>query len=101
MASTTPPATPRHRNGSGRGRITTRLQEHVAEVDRLGYNSINFAEHHFDPDGYNNSMIVMMTMTAMKTKQALIGQNIMLFPNTTQYASPRISRLSTSCPVAA
>jgi alkanesulfonate monooxygenase SsuD/methylene tetrahydromethanopterin reductase-like flavin-dependent oxidoreductase (luciferase family) len=54
--------------------------DHIAEIDRLGFNSINFTEHHFDPDGYNPSIVVMMTAVALRTSRALIGQNILQLP---------------------
>ena len=64
------------------------LMEHLTEVDRLGYSSVNFAEHHFDPDGYNNSMIAVMTMAALNTQNCQIGQNILLLP---QYHPVRLA----------
>jgi alkanesulfonate monooxygenase SsuD/methylene tetrahydromethanopterin reductase-like flavin-dependent oxidoreductase (luciferase family) len=54
--------------------------DHMAEMDRLGFHSINFTEHHFDPDGYNPSVLVMMTAVALRTKRAMIGQNILQLP---------------------
>src|SRR5579871_6855210 len=55
--------------------------DHIAEMDRLGFSSITFTEHHGDPDGYNPSMMVIMTAVALRTKQAMIGQNILEMPH--------------------
>src|SRR5579871_1364975 len=54
--------------------------DHIAEVDRLGFNSVNFCEHHFDPDGYNPSILVTMTAVALRTKNMMIGQDILQMP---------------------
>lgn len=54
--------------------------EHIAEMDRIGFDEVAFCEHHGDPDGYNPSMMVMMTAVAMKTSRVTIGQNILEFP---------------------
>jgi alkanesulfonate monooxygenase SsuD/methylene tetrahydromethanopterin reductase-like flavin-dependent oxidoreductase (luciferase family) len=55
--------------------------EHIAEMDRLGFHSIGFTEHHGDPDGYNPAMIAAMTGAAMCTKRVSIGSNIIVLPH--------------------
>lgn len=54
--------------------------EHMAEMDRLGFEVISFAEHHCDPDGYNPATTVAMTAAAMRTTRARIGTNILQTP---------------------
>lgn len=54
--------------------------DHIADVDRLGFHSVNFCEHHFDPDGYNPSVLVIMTAVALRTQRVMIGQNILQLP---------------------
>ncbi|HWI74698.1 MAG TPA: LLM class flavin-dependent oxidoreductase [Baekduia sp.] len=54
--------------------------DHMEAVDRLGFESIGFCEHHGDPDGYNPSIIGSMTAASLRTKRARIGSNIIVLP---------------------
>ncbi|MBI2935710.1 MAG: LLM class flavin-dependent oxidoreductase, partial [Chloroflexi bacterium] len=54
--------------------------EHMQAMDELGMHSLNFSEHHFDPDGYCPSVIVWSAAAAVRTKRAKISQNLVLIP---------------------
>lgn len=54
--------------------------DHREEVDRIGFHSIHFTEHHGDPDGYSPAVIGAMTAAALRTKRAEIGSNIIVLP---------------------
>lgn len=54
--------------------------DHVAEMERLGFDSIGFTEHHGDPDGYNPAMVAALTGAAMRTERIEIGSNVIVLP---------------------
>ena len=47
---------------------------------RPGYDSAWLSEHHFAPDGYSPSPVVIAAAIAMKTKRMRIGTNVLLLP---------------------
>lgn len=59
--------------------------EHMQEMERLGFESLNVCEHHFDSDPFTTtSLMVWNGAMAVKTTRALIGQDILCIP----YAHP-------------
>jgi probable F420-dependent oxidoreductase len=54
--------------------------EQVAWAEGLGYESAWLSEHHFAPDGYSPSPVVIAAALAMKTKRMRIGTNVLLLP---------------------
>jgi probable F420-dependent oxidoreductase len=54
--------------------------EQIAWAEGLGYDSAWLSEHHFAPDGYSPSPVVIAAAIAMKTKRMRIGTNVLLLP---------------------
>ena len=54
--------------------------EQVVWAEGLGYEGAWLSEHHFAPDGYSPSPVVIAAAIAMKTKRMRIGTNVLLLP---------------------
>jgi len=54
--------------------------EQVVWAEGLGYESAWLSEHHFAPDGYSPSPVVIAAALAVKTKRMRIGTNVLLLP---------------------
>jgi probable F420-dependent oxidoreductase len=54
--------------------------EQVVWAEGMGYESAWLSEHHFAPDGYSPSPVVIAAALAVKTKKMRIGTNVLLLP---------------------
>lgn len=55
--------------------------EHMQAMERLGFESVNMCEHHFDADPFTTtSVLVWNAAMAVKTTRALIGQDLLVLP---------------------
>ncbi len=54
--------------------------DQVQWAESLGYDSVWLSEHHFAPDGYSPSPVVIAAALAMRTKRMRIGTNVLLMP---------------------
>lgn len=50
--------------------------EHMAEMERIGFDAVSLAEHHGDPDGYNPAPMAALTGAALHTSRVKITTNI-------------------------
>lgn len=62
-------------------RFYASMLEHIKAMDQMGYGSVAFTEHHFDPDGHIPSPLVWCAVSAGITKRARIGQDLFLLPH--------------------
>ncbi len=51
-----------------------------AAAEALGFNAVEFAEHHFSDDGYIPSPLIAAAAVAARTKHIRVGTNILLLP---------------------
>ena len=54
--------------------------DEIALADRLGFDDIWLAEHHFTDDGWSPSPLTMAAAVAMCTERARIGTFVLLLP---------------------
>lgn len=54
--------------------------EQIAWAEGIGYEGAWLSEHHFAPDGYSPSPVVIAAAIAMRTKKMRIGTNVLLLP---------------------
>jgi probable F420-dependent oxidoreductase len=54
--------------------------EQIVWAEGLGYEGAWLSEHHFAPDGYSPSPVVIAAALAVKTKRMRIGTNVLLLP---------------------
>ena len=55
--------------------------DHIAVLERLGFDEVALPEHHFHPDGYLPSPIPMMAALAVKTNRMRIASDLFVLPN--------------------
>ena len=58
----------------------TETLDQIAWAEELGYRSVWLTEHHFVPDGYTPSPLVIAGAIAARTKEMLISTSLMLLP---------------------
>ncbi|MCU1359945.1 MAG: hypothetical protein JWN99_1234 [Ilumatobacteraceae bacterium] len=57
-----------------------RLMDLAGEVDALGFDTIWTAEHHFTPDSFSASPLLMLARMAASTSRARLGTYVLLMP---------------------
>lgn len=54
--------------------------EHISHAEALGFDSVWLTEHHFQPDGYTPSPLVIAGAIGAATRRMRIGTNLALLP---------------------
>ena len=62
------------------GYLYNRILDQIEWADRVGFDRITFAEHHFLDEGFLPALMPMMAAVAARTKRVLLGAEILLLP---------------------